>query len=312
MKSSLMILALLSAAALSWAGEPTPTPHPSPTPPAPSPLSPPDGAVYQVGEPILIEQEFVGGCQGQPFLTYPHRSISLVTNQTPNPGILLAELTEETVRINLPGTYRLQRTCSGQSVGLSYLNTFTVEAPCPLLDPEPTPAPPGAPVPLIQAGVGTGGVSGAVQVLTLDNSFNSLYYFLVANQGDSDLVIIDIIPWIEFDSLKIEVVDFVPYTVVRPGHVAYFPMVGTVTNPSVAGSLGLKNYILYVKSNDPITPLFEANSPGLYIFPTEESIPPHFKFPGPPPANPATPECADQNSDGTVDASDVVNFILQR
>jgi hypothetical protein len=64
MKSSLLILALLCAAALGWAGEPTPTPYPSPTPPAPSLLSPPDGAVYRVGDPILIEREFTDGCGG--------------------------------------------------------------------------------------------------------------------------------------------------------------------------------------------------------------------------------------------------------
>ncbi len=308
MKSSPIILAVLCAAAVS--AEPTPTPTPSPTPIPASLLSPPDGAVYQVGDPILIDREFTDGCGGESFIVSPSRGIDLISVGPPYHGISLAELATETVHINLPGTYQLVRTCRGQSTSLIYRNTFTVEAPCGLLNPVPTPAPPGAPVPSIQAGVGTGGVSGALQVLTLDNSFNSLYYFLVANQGDSDLVIIDIFPWIEFDSLKIDVVDFVPYTVVRPGHVAYFPMVGTVTNPSVAGSLGIGHFIIYVKTNDPNTPLFRANSPGLYFFPTEESIPPHFKFPGPPPANPATPECADQNSDGTVDASDVVNFVL--
>jgi hypothetical protein len=135
----------------------------------------------------------------------------------------LAELTPETIRVNVPGTYEIVRFCtSGTFQGEETVNTFTVEAPCPLLDPEPTPAPPGAPVPkskLARSWWGRG--SGAV--LTLDNSFNSLFYLIVHNDGDADLVIIDIFHGSNSTACLSFLVDFVPYTVVRPGHSFYIP-----------------------------------------------------------------------------------------
>jgi hypothetical protein len=106
MRLSPMILAFLFAATLVWAGEPTPTPHPSPTPPAPSPLSPPDGAVYQVGDPILIEQEFTDGCGGGApgdFLSHSADRLVRLISDNGIKSIRLAELTPETIRVNFPG-----------------------------------------------------------------------------------------------------------------------------------------------------------------------------------------------------------------
>jgi hypothetical protein len=200
---------------------------------------------------------------------------------------------------------------SGTFDGEETLNTFTVEAPCPLLDPEPTPAPPGAPVPTIQAGA-LGGVPPYRTVITLDNSMNVLPYLRIRNLGTADLVLIDIFPWIDFDSIIIEPVDFVPYTVVRPGHTFYVKLTALVTDPVVFQRLHMGNFAVYAKTNDPANALKEINVTGYYIFQTADDIPENWVLSPGPPANPATPECADQNADGTVDAADVVNFILQR
>ncbi len=314
MKSSPMILALLSAAAVCWAGEPTPSPTSSPTPIPASALSPPDGAVYQVGEPILIEQEFTDGCGGGApgdFLTTPRRLIRLISESTIH-SVVLAELTPETIRVSIPGNYEIVRFCtSGTFDGEETVNTFTVEAPCPLLNPEPTPAPTGAPVPWIWADA-TAGSGNEKAVVTVDNSLNRIYYLRIRNVGNADLVLISLRPWIEFDSISFDVPDFVPYTVVRPGYTVYYPVSVVVNNPSVFSHSGIGNFEFLLTSNDPARPVVFEEVGGFRVFNTADEIPDSYILVSDPPENPPTPECADQNADGTVDASDVVNFILQR
>jgi hypothetical protein len=81
---------------------------------------------------------------------------------------------------------------------------------------------------------------------------NVLPYLRIRNLGTADLVLIDIFPWIDFDSIIIQPVDFVPYTVVRPGHTFYIKLDAVVTNPSVFGSLGIWEISsFYAKTNDP-------------------------------------------------------------
>ncbi|MEO8376796.1 MAG: hypothetical protein ABI579_03930 [Candidatus Sumerlaeota bacterium] len=291
---------------------PTPSPTPFPT----SSLSPPDGAVYQVGEPIFIDQEFTDGCAGgQPgdFFDTPPRIIALISPE-PVRDILLAELTPETVRINLPGTYRIIRACSNTALeGETLVNTITVESACPLLDPVPVPPASGTVGPKIFAYPDAGtSTSGALQVLTLDNSFNRLYYLVIENRGDSDLVIANMFLWLEFDSLLIEPVDFKPYSVIRPGHKLFFDFEATILNSAVFDSLNMINFNLYIKSNDSQDPVYRVNFTQLHTYATQSSIPNHVVFPNFAPDNPATPDCADGNSDGVVDAADVANFLVKR
>ena len=249
--------------------------------------------------------------RGEAFIVSPSRGIDLISVGPPYHGIPLAELATETMHIHLPGTYQIVRTCRGQGTSLIYRNTFTVEAPCPLLDPEPTPAPPGAPVPWIRADYAAGSVNERA-VLTIDNSLNRIYYLRIRNVGNADLVLISLQPWIEFDCISFEVPDFVPYTVVRPGYTAYYTVSVIVNDPTVFAKSGISNFDFLVKSNDPERPLAFEHVGGFFVFNTADDIPDSFILVSDPPENPPTPECADQNSDGAVDASDVVNFILQR
>jgi hypothetical protein len=87
------------------------------------------------------------------------------------------------------------------------------------------------------------------------------------------LVLIDIFPWIDFDSIIIQPVDFVPYTVVHPGHTFYIKLDAVVTNPSVFGSLGMGKFLLYAKTNDPVNALREINVSRLLYLPNLRGYP---------------------------------------
>ncbi|MEO8377733.1 MAG: hypothetical protein ABI579_08675 [Candidatus Sumerlaeota bacterium] len=276
----------------------------------PSPLSPADGAIFQVGEPILIEQEFKDGCAGGTLFQTPSRTITMHDPALPF-GEGGAELVTETVSINLPGTYNIRRICTNQTFhGEEFNNRITIEETASACDPIAISPGDTQEVPRIQISVTSGGGERR-PVLTLDNSFNKFGYITIKNMGTGDLVLIDIQPWVEFESFKISPVGFVPYTVVRPGHVFYVGVGGTVLKPNIKRLDGFTNDLFFVKSNDPELPIASAQI-HFQQFETQTSIPTSYQFPLDPPTNPATPKCADLNGDGVVDSADIVGVLAGR
>jgi hypothetical protein len=276
--------------------------------PPPSPLSPADGAVYSIGEPVLIETEFLGGCIfGQPAAT----TSRIVRNRSIPMSLVSREGADEVIRLSTPGDYEIERQCvTGAATGTVYRNLITVVSDCPTTFPLPVTSGAIPQEPILSVRQYTT-VSGARQVLTLDNTFDALAALEIKNEGSADLVLLDITPYCDFESFKVTVEGFSRYTVVRPGHTFYAELSGQITAPSIMSQCQREQYVFVIQSNDPTSPViyfqivFES-------FPTQDDIPSHYVFSDPPPANPATPECADQNSDGTVDAADVVNFVLSR
>ncbi len=226
-------------------------------------------------------------------------------------SLVSREGADEVIRLSTPGDYEIERQCvTGAATGTVYRNLITVVSDCPTTFPLPVTSGAIPQEPILSVRQYTT-VSGARQVLTLDNTFDALAALEIKNEGSADLVLLDITPYCDFESFKVTVEGFSRYTVVRPGHTFYAELSGQITAPSIMSQCQREQYVFVIQSNDPAYPVFYFRI-RFETFPTQGDIPSNYAFSDPPPANPATPECADQNSDGTVDAADVVNFVLSR
>jgi hypothetical protein len=244
MKSSPMILAMLCAAALVWGSEPTPTP--APTPP-PSSLAPLDGSTFSVGDQVLFESAGEFAC---PFATaryIENTDLAIVLGSK--------DSANETISFRVPGQYIVERVCAHDSLSFSLTrNHFTVLPAC-QLDNHPAEASTRtSEVPAISVSQYSN-VINARQVITLDNSFNRMPALEIANEGDGDLVVIDIVPFCQFDTFAVSLDAPCQYVVVRPGHKYYLPISAVVIKPESLGTLKRNKYTLGVYSNDPANPV---------------------------------------------------------
>lgn len=178
-----------------------------------SEASPPDGAVYRVGEPVIFEpdpefatREFCTVSQLPGFEGGPISSISRSIDQfgvdgRPIAGVVGFADTHEVLHFNVPGTVRIELRADGSfptpRTGRK-INTITIIDDGPGPFPEPVSAPPGEKRPRIEARRWRGDpqVPITYAVLTEDNSFSQLPWTEIKNTGDAPLVIDRIMHWI--------------------------------------------------------------------------------------------------------------------
>ncbi|MCC5878194.1 MAG: hypothetical protein JJU11_18400 [Candidatus Sumerlaeia bacterium] len=287
----------------------------------PSTASPPDGAVYRVGEPVLVESDPYFATLD--FCWFDHigqdRSVRTVTrdiHQSGLTGVLGLSDPTEVLHFNVPGTVIITRTAYLSMYGpiSTTQNTITIIDDGPRPFPEPVSAPPGemAPriewefLPIINTTFGNRGV------ITRDGSYQRLTVAKLINTGNSDLVIRAIYPWVHDGIVHVFPKSERYPIVIRPGQTRYLELEEHV--------LDWKKYetseyqALYrnmvVESNSKDRPYFIVGSGRPIIVDSKVNVPSNILEAPPIPQNIDPTVCNDTNNDGTIDAGDIVTSIL--
>ncbi len=281
-------------------------------------LSPQDGDVYMVGDPVLVNPRSHSSCVGS--FEGSVRTIEFVSGSTPifpRTGTSSNESIDEIFYPMIPGTYWVTHKCScapqfcGENGSTFYQEEITVLSDCPVVDPRLGTLPEnGAEISVFPWR--PAGTLGLPRFVTLDNSVSQLFGIQINNRGTEDLVIIDVIVPMEYEAFSMFPTNINPLTVIRPGnsYVVYMDVV--IIDPDKFRDSERFQQNFYILSNDFDEPSFLQSLSIDSIFESSLDVPQEYIYSGEYPENPPTPECTDINSDGTTDAADIVDILLGR
>lgn len=273
----------------------------------PDPVSSDGDNVFLLGEPVTLEP-----CgSGFPNSTQFVRRIFLDELST---ELLYMERYSDsssegaTVLIpNLPGEFRIRRSGNSIPPGQPFVENgfFNVVRDC------PTDLPPPAADQVFRPKIsGRSLLDSGFSHITLDNSVAELAKHGIFNEGESDLVLIDVFEPFEDGIVTVYPTNFVPYMTIKPGSGFALELSATVLDPEKLQTYSTTTLarILIVRSNDPERPVCRVSLSAIDFFPNAESVPPGIS-PVNDPLPPPEP-CGDLNDDGVLDSADVILRLL--
>ncbi len=271
-----------------------------------------------VGDPVLVNPRSHSSCVGS--FEGSVRTIEFVSGSTPifpRTGTSSNESIDEIFYPMIPGTYWVTHKCScapqfcGENGSTFYQEEITVLSDCPVVDPRLGTLPENG-AEITVAPWKPEAAFGKPSIVTLDNSYSQLFGIQVFNFGTDDLVIIDVIAPVEYEAFSIFPTDFQPFSVVRPGGRFFIPMDIVIFDPEKFEASERFQQNFYVLSNDYNEPTSLQSVNIDQHFETLSEIPTDLIYNGEYDQNPPTPECTDINSDGTTDAADIVEVLLEK